>query len=365
MKKTLALALCLVLMLGVLAGCGSQQAAAPAAGTDSAPADNAAAEVSFEPMTWKWTGSGGETSTWTAAAHYFGDLIGEATNGAITIEYYPADQLTGGNQTEGIQALMDGTIEVSMHSNIIYSSFDDRFSVVTLPFLFATTDEADAVLDGPGGDALQGVLGEYGLHCMGIGENGFRHVSNNKRPITKPEDMKDLVIRVAGSSVLLKAYEAWGANYTKANWSEVFTGLQTGTFDGQENPIPSMDSGSIQEVQKYVTYWTGAYDCLFFCMNGELYNSLSPELQAIVDDCGQKTVEYQRQINRAGDMEILERWEKDNGMEVYFLQESEQAPFKALSDSVYQFYADMLETDAGMAHDDVVAFLAPFGVSVE
>ena len=349
MKKLLALAICLTLVFGVFVG--------------NAAADNAA-ETTFEPMTWKWTGSGGELSTWTAAAHYFGDMIHEKTNGAITVEYYPADQLTGGSQTDGISGLMDGTIEISMHSNIIYSSFDDRFAVVTLPFLFATTEQADEVLDGEGGDALQAVLGEYGLHCMGIGENGFRHVSNNKHPITKPEDMKNLVIRVAGSSVLLKAYEAWGANYTKANWSEVYTGLQTGTYDGQENPIPSMDSGMIQEVQKYVTYWTGAYDCMFFCMNGALYDSLSPELQAIVDECGQATVEYQREINRAGDMEILERWEKENGMEVYFLAEDEQAPFKALSDSVYQFYADLLVNEDGFAQEDVNSFLAQFGVKL-
>ena len=96
-----------------------------------------------------------------------------------------------------------------------------------------------------------------------------------------------------------------------------------------------------------------------------LYDSLSPELQAIVDDCGQKAVEYQRKINRSGDMEILERWEKENGVEVYFLSEEEQAPFKALSDSVYQFYADLLQNDDGMSHDDVVAFLASFGVTVE
>ena len=151
---------------------------------------------------------------------------------------------------------------------------------------------------------------------------------------------------------------------TKANWSEVYTGIQQGTYDGQENPVPTMDAASIQEVTKYCTYWTGAYDCLFFCINGALYDSLSPELQAIVDECGQKACEYQREINRSGDKEILDRWEAENGVEVYYLSEEEQAPFKALSDSVYQLYADMLVNDDGMAHDDVVSFLASFGVEV-
>ena len=346
MKKFLAIVLALVMVCSLSA---------------TAFADDAA----FEPMTWKFACSATDTSTWVEAAKYFADLVGEATGGAITVEFYPSDQLTAGSQTDGIQALMDGTTEISMHSNIIYSSFDDRFSVVTLPFLFATTEQADEVLDGPGGDALQAVLGEYGLHCMGIAENGFRHVTNSKRPITKPEDMKDLVIRVAGSSVLLEAYGAWGANYTKANWSEVWTGLQQGTFDGQENPVPTMDAAAVQEVQSYITYWTGAYDCLFFCMNGALYDSLSPELQAIVDECGQKACEYQREINRSGDKEILDRWSSENGVEVYWLSEEEQAPFKALSDSVYQTYADMLINDDGMDHDEVVEFLAAFGAEVQ
>lgn len=205
MKKTLAIVLCLVLLLGALAGCGSKDNGTTNTGSAAA---NTGDTTAFEPMTWKFACSATETSTWVEAAKYFGELISDATNGAITVEYYPSDQLTGGSQTDGIQALMDGTTEISMHSNIIYSSFDDRFSVVTLPFLFANTDEADAVLDGEGGAALQEVLGEYGLHCMGIAENGFRHVTNSKREITKPEDMKDLVIRVAGSSVLMEAYGA-------------------------------------------------------------------------------------------------------------------------------------------------------------
>ena len=200
---------------------------------------------------------------------------------------------------------------------------------------------------------------------MGIAENGFRHPTSNTRLIKSPEDMKGLKTRIAGSSVLLEAYKAWGDDVTKANWSEVYTGIQQGTYDGQENPVPTMDAASVQEVTKYCTYWTGAYDCLFFCMNGALYDSLSPELQAIVDECGQKAVEYQREINRSGDKEILDRWEAENGVEVYYLSEEEQAPFKALSDSVYQFYADLLQNDDGMAHDDVVAFLAAFGVTVE
>lgn len=339
MKKFIALFLCVAMLLSITACGGSKpaaSAAAPAAPAASAAAPAAsAAAPKFEKMTWKFACSATETSTWVQAGKKFGEIVADKTGGAVTVEYYPADQLTGGNQKEGIQALMDGTTELSMHSNLIYSGFDQRFNVVSLPFLFATTADADAKLDGEGGKALAKVLEEKGLHFLGTAENGFRHVTNSKKEIKTPADMKDLKIRVAGSALLNKSYELWGADYANANWSEVFTALQTGTYDGQENPLPTADAASIQEVQKYCTYWTGAYDCLFFCMNNDLYKSLSPELQAIVDEAGLEACRYQRELNRAEDEKVIKKWE-DAGVTIHRLTEAEAAEFKKLSDPVYK-----------------------------
>jgi tripartite ATP-independent transporter DctP family solute receptor len=342
MKKFLALALALVMTTALLAGCGST-ATAPAASSAAASAP-ASSTTEFEAQTWKFACSATETSTWVEAAKKFGDLVGEATNGAVTVEYYPADQLTAGSQTDGIQALMDGTTELSMHSNLIYSSFDPRFNVVSLPFLFGSTEDADAKLDGAGGEALQAVLQEYNLHCMGIGENGFRHPTNGKHEIATVADMKGLKMRVAGSALLNREYELWGADYANANWSEVFTALQTGTYDGQENPLPTADAASIQEVQKYVTYWTGTYDCLFFCMNKDLYDSLPAELQAIVDDCGQQAVVYQRQINREQDQSILDKWTAA-GVTVTELTDDAVKEFKDASAACYDEFSEELTPD--------------------
>ena len=342
MKKFLALLLALIMSLALVA-CGGDDTAADTATDDTATEDTGAesTDSGFEPQTWKFACSATETSTWVQAAKKFGELVSEATGGAITVEYYPADQLTAGNQTDGIQALMDGTTQLSMHSNLIYSSFDQRFNVVSLPFLFDSVEEADEKLDGEGGDALKAILEEYNLHCMGIGENGFRHITNSKHTDASLADMKGLKMRVAGSQLLNRAYELWGADYTNANWSEVFTALQTGTYDGQENPLPSADVSSIQEVQKYLTYWTGAYDCIFFYMNQDLYDSLSPELQAIVDEAGQEAVEYQREINRGEDEAIMAKW-AEAGVEVTILSEEAAAEFKAASDPCYEEFADEL-----------------------
>ena len=121
----------------------------------------------------------------------------------------------------------------------------------------------------------------------------------------------------------------------------MFTALQTGTYDVQENPLPPADAASIQEVQSYLTYWTGAYDCLFFCMNAELYNSLSPELQAIVDEAGQAACEYERELNRSQDQEIMDKW-AEAGVEITELTPEAAAEFAEASAPVYDEFADEL-----------------------
>ncbi|WP_298023142.1 DctP family TRAP transporter solute-binding subunit [uncultured Dysosmobacter sp.] len=332
MKKFLALILALVMGLSLVACGGGDKPADDAA---NEPTQTEGDAPKFEKQTWKFTCSATENTCWADMGRDFGQMVSDATGGAVTVEVYAADQLTAGNQTEGIQGVMDGTIELSAHSNIIYSNFDSRLNVVSLPFLFDNFDDVDAKLDGDAGKAVGEVVESMGLHLLGIAENGFRHPTNSVRPIESLADMKGLKIRVAGSELLNAEYDAWGANWTNANWSEVYTGLQTGTYDGQENPLPTADGASIAEVQKYVTYWTGVYDCIFFTMNGELYDSLDPELQKIVDECGLKAAQNQRKLEREGDQEVLEKW-KAAGVTVSELSPEAVEEFKAASAGLYE-----------------------------
>ena len=301
-------------------------------------------DLDWADMTWNFTCSTTETSTWAQAGRKFGELMEQATGGKVKVDVYAADQLTGGNQSEGIQALMNGDpVQISMHSNLIYSAFDPRFNVVSLPYLFDSVEDADAKLDGEAGQKMDEILSSYDLHCMGMAENGFRQLTNGVRPVRSVEDMKNLKVRVAGSNLLMKCYELWGADATNMNWSETYTALQQGTVDGQENPLPAIDAASVQEVQKYVSMWNANYDCLFFCINQDIYDSLTPEQQEVVDECGKLAVQYEREINRAGDDEILSRWQSKNGVEVIPYEDLDIDSFKAIVEPVTEWYIGELK----------------------
>ena len=315
-------------------------------------------DLGWEETTWNFACSTTETSTWADGGRKFGELMEKATGGKVKVNIYAADQLTNGNQSEGIQALMNGDpVQISMHSNLIYSAFDPRFNVVSLPFLFDSVEDADAKLDGKAGEKLKAILDEYGLHCMGIAENGFRQLTNSKQEVKTVDDMKNLKIRVAGSNLLMECYKRWGADATNMNWSETYTALQQKTVEGQENPLPAIDAASVQEVQPYCSMWNAIYDCLFFCINGDIYNNLTPEQQKVVDEAGQKAVDYERAINRAGDDEIMNRWQNENGVKITKYEDMDIDSFKQAVDGVDEWYQKELES-AG--YDDAKDLIEAF-----
>ena len=315
-------------------------------------------DLGWEEQTWNFTCSTTENSTWAEGGRKFGELMEKATGGKIKVNVYAADQLTNGNQSEGIQALMNGDpVQISMHSNLIYSAFDPRFNVVSLPFLFDSVEDADAKLDGEAGEKLKAILDEYGLHCMGIAENGFRQLTNSKQEVKTVDDMKNLKIRVAGSNLLMECYKRWGADATNMNWSETYTALQQKTVEGQENPLPAIDAASVQEVQPYCSMWNAIYDCLFFCINGDIYNNLTPEQQKVVDEAGQKAVDYERAINRAGDDEIMNRWQNENGVKIKKYEDMDIDSFKQAVDGVDAWYQNELESQG---YDDAKDLIEAF-----
>ena len=312
-------------------------------------------------VTWNFDCSTGETSTWAQAGYYFNALMQESTGGKFKVEVYPGEQLTNGDQVAGIQALMDGnTLQVSLHSNLIYANFDPRFNVVSLPYLFETYEDVDAVMEGAGGQALKDVLAEYGLVCGGIAENGFRQITNSKKPITSVEDLSEIKMRICSNDLCAEVYKEWGCDATVMNWSETYTALQQGTVDGEENPETAIASASVQDVQDYISLWNAYYDCLFFCMNGNAYNQFTDEQKAVIDVNAANAVEYQKTINRENVEALVAQWTESGDMQVTTMEEIDTASFKEASAGAAEWYISQLESQKGMSNEDAAAYVANF-----
>ncbi len=310
---------------------------------------------------WNFSCSPGDSCTWAQAGYYFNALMRQSTGDSIHVDVYAGEQLTNGDQVAGIQALMDGdTLQVSMHSNLIYANFDPRFNVVSLPYLFEDYDAIDAAFAGQGGIEMEDVLSEYGIHMLGIGDNGYRQITNSKHAVTSASDLSDIKMRICSNDLCAEVYSEWGCDATAMNWSETYTGLQQGTIDGQENPETSIDSASVQDVQTYFSQWNAYYDCIFFGINEEVYNQFTDEQKAVIDENAQKAMEYQRTINRRDIEELVEQWDETGVMEITYYEDIDTDSLKSASEGAYTWYENQLVKSSGMTEEEAAAFVAAF-----
>ena len=182
-----------------------------------------------------------ESSVWMVAVDYFKEQVEEKTDGRYTISVYPSEQLAGGDLIKGVEMLLTGSTDIALNSVMNTSSFDPRLTVASMPWIFENGyDSVDEyVFNGEGADAIKDIFTELGVVPLAIGDNGFRQITNNVRPITTPEDLDGLKIRTPANSMYIDLFTLFGADPTSMNFSEVYTSLQNGTIDGQENPYSS------------------------------------------------------------------------------------------------------------------------------
>ncbi|WP_209121030.1 DctP family TRAP transporter solute-binding subunit [Alkalihalobacillus sp. BA299] len=290
----------------------------------------------------------GNSSTWFIAAEKLAEDVAEASDGRIQISVFPNEQLSGGDSGAGVEQVMNGTTDMSYHSTIIYSIMDERLGVLSAPFLFANLEETDVALAGEGGEAIKEIIRENGVETLGFGQNGFRQLTNSKQPVQSPEDLKNLKVRIPGISMYTDLWREFGADPTAMTFSEVFTALQQGTIDGQENPIDVIHSAQLAEVQKYITMWNYSYDPLILGINKELFDSMSEEDQEILRNAAADANAYQIQMARDKEAEQIEEL-KAAGMEFYEPTEADIEAFRQVVEPIYEKYesvwgADLLNT---------------------
>lgn len=284
------------------------------------------------------------TSSWFKAAEKFADEVKENTDGRINIKVYPNEQLSGGDSGKAVESLSKGTIDLTYNSTIIYSILNDKLGVLSAPFLFKDAAEVDAKLSGEGGESIKQIIRDFGVEPLGFGENGFRQVTNSVKEIKSADDINGLKIRIPGIKMYTDLWTLYGANPATMTMSEVFTALQQGTVDGQENPIDVIYSSKLQEVQKHVTMWNYSYDPLILGMNKKLYDSLSEEDQQILLTAAENANKFQIELARETEKEQIKEME-EAGVSFYYPTEEELAEFKEKAQPIYDQYTDVWGED--------------------
>lgn len=232
------------------------------------------------------------TSTGHAALEFLGKELAEKTNGRITIEIFPNSQL--GSERELIESIQLGNVDMAFASSAVLGNFNKEFFALDIPFLFKDRESVYRILDGEIGKKLLESLEPVGIKAVAYWENGFRQLTNNKKIIHSPEDLKGMKMRTMENEVHIAAWKEIGANPSPLAFGELFTALQQGTFDAQEGPINLFYDMKFNEVQKYITKTNHVYSPWPVMINPDVYNSFSDEDRAIFDEAIKKTTDFQR-----------------------------------------------------------------------
>jgi tripartite ATP-independent transporter DctP family solute receptor len=263
----------------------------------------------------------------------FKELVEERSGGNITVKLYPGGVLGGDLQT--LSALQGGTVEMTVLNAGLVGGVAKDFALADLPFLYDTPEQADAVMDGPFGTKLMEQLPAHGLAGLGYWELGFRQLTNNRRPVTKVEDIAGLKIRVVQQPVMIDLFNALGANAVPMPFPEVYTALETGAIDGQENPFPNILATKFYEVQKYLTVTKHVYNPQIVLVSGKLWDKLNAEERKLLQDAVVEARDFQRATSRAQSEEALAQL-KEEGMEVTELAPEEMAKLREKAQPVVE-----------------------------
>ena len=292
--------------------------------------------------------NGTDTQLDSLVANYFAELVAERSGGSIVINVFPNDTLAGGNATKGIEYVAVGGTDLAAYATSVLAGLEPKISVATIPWALTSYEQARQVIDSTGGEYYAELLAPKGITYLGSFHNGFRQLTNSKRPVTKPEDLNGLKLRVPGSAVYMDFFKALGANPTAMSWSEVFTAIQQGTIDGQENGCSITKSAKMDEIQPYMTIWNYSYENDLFVANTKIWESLDDETRQILQECAKEACEWGRD-KLESDEEALIQGFRDVGMQVDVLSEEQLAVFQDVVANTLAKVKDDYGPEAGAA----------------
>lgn len=269
----------------------------------------------------------------------FVPYVEEKSGGRIKVELYPNAQLGGDRElSESVQM---GTIQIALPATSALAGFDKRFQVLDLPFLFTSREAAFEALDGELGAKFDTFLTAKGFVGLGYYENGFRHITNNKKPITQPDDLKGVKLRTMENPMHIAFFKRLGANPTPMSFGELYTALQQGTVDGQENPATLIYETKFFEVQKYMSTTGHVFSVTMVLGSKKFMDSLPEDLRKVVVDASRAFIVEHRRVMPVSEIDNMKLL-KEKGMQINELTPEQKKLFVDMTAPVYeQFEKDL------------------------
>ncbi|PAU78329.1 DctP family TRAP transporter solute-binding subunit [Halomonas salipaludis] len=244
----------------------------------------------------------------------FKRLVEEKTGGSLEINLYPDNQL--GDDRVVLESTIFGDIDIGIASTSPLANLIPDFYLFDAPFLFLSSEEAYAALDGEIGQEILASLEGKGLKGLAFWENGFRNYTGKSNVVAEPSDLEGKKVRTMENRVHLAAWRALGANPTPMAFPELFTALQQGTVDAQENPLSIIDSNRFLEVQDQVSLTQHVYTPFIVFMNLDRYNALDESERQAINESIETATEFQRQRSQELEAEVVEKFSNQEGITV-------------------------------------------------
>jgi tripartite ATP-independent transporter DctP family solute receptor len=291
----------------------------------------------------------GTAFPWGKGGQIWIDLVRERTQGRINMKLYPGVSLVNGDQTREFTAMRQGVIDLAVGSTINWSPQIRQLNLFSLPFLEKDHAGLDALTQGDVGKEIMQIVEKAGVVPLAWGENGFREVTNSKREIRSPADMKGLKFRVVGSPIFNDTFTALGANPTQMSWADAQPALASGAVEGQENPMHIFTAAKLHTLsQKFVTRWGYVADPLIFAANREVWESWTPQDREIVREAAIEAGKQEIALTRKGltpdDMSMIKEVE-GLGVKVTELSDAEKQAFQKVLQPVYEKWSKQVGPD--------------------
>ena len=289
------------------------------------------------------------THPWHKGFDKFKEIVEAKTNGQIQVQNYPAGQLSGGNNRTMCEQVQAGTLHLLVQSPPSWAGLAPKSQIYNLPFMFP--DNETALKVATQSEISQKILDAsfegLGVTVMDIWENGFRNLTSRTKIVHVPDDLKGMKVRVPATPLLTEVFKVLGALPVTMSMPEVYTGLQQGAVDAQENPVSAIFSNKLYEVAPKITMWKYCWDPGIVTINTKFYEALPEDLQKAVAESLIEAGKFVNELTAKEDKELLADIEK-SGAEIYFMTPEESAVFAAALKPVYdkfapEFGADLIE----------------------